>query len=191
MVAHPHDRIAEWELQLLPLASIKRQHVPHITSSGEDQKSKPEGWFLWNAYCFHIMVKYKIIKLIHHESGTICINQRPASYTQVSCWFSHTGRICSAHLRTSTPLHRKSYTTHAHTHTHVPFSIPTHLLNFMPTQDGLPLPDPLLPSTAGGWSFGAVGAPSRETISLYHLTFQVPQQARVCIEDKEEKMGPK
>lgn len=117
MVAHPHDRIAEWGLQLLPLASIKRQHVPRITSSGEDQKSKSGGWFLWNAYCFHIMVKYKIIKLIHHESGTICINQRPASYTQVSCWFSYTGRICSTHLWTSTPPHRNSYTTHAHTHT--------------------------------------------------------------------------
>ena len=78
-----------------------------------------------------------------------------------------------------------------HTHTPVPFSIPTHLLNFIYSQDGLPLPDPLLPSTADGWSFGVMGAPSRETISLYHLTLQVPQQARVCIEGKEEKREPK
>lgn len=108
-------------------------------------------------------------------------------YTQMSYCFSHTGRICSTHLWTSAPLHRKSYTMHAHTHTHVPFSIPTHLLNFISSQDGLPLPDPLLPSTADGWSFGVMGVPSRETISLYHLTLQVPQQARVCIKRRRKR----
>ena len=41
MVAHPHDRVAEWKLQLLPLASIKREHVPHITAAAKSLQSCP------------------------------------------------------------------------------------------------------------------------------------------------------
>lgn len=55
----------------LPVPSIMREYLPHVTSLEVDQNSKFEVWLPLNVYCFHTIVKSKHLKSSHLKSETV------------------------------------------------------------------------------------------------------------------------